>query len=148
MSDIFNVKDKLTVAGKDHAYYSLPKLAEKYPNINTLPYSMKIVLENLLRNEDGGQSVGENHIEAVANWDAGAEASKEIAFMPARVVLQDFTGVPSVVDLAAMRDAVVKLGGKAEQINPFIPSELVVDHSVQVDVYGRRLFRLKRKNRI
>ena len=137
MSDIFNVKDKLTVAGKDHAYYSLPKLAEKYPNINTLPYSMKIVLENLLRNEDGGQSVGKNHIEAVANWDAGAEASKEIAFMPARVVLQDFTGVPSVVDLAAMRDAVVKLGGKAEQINPFIPSELVVDHSVQVDVYGR-----------
>ena len=137
MSDIFNVKDKLTVAGKEHAYYSLPKLAEKYPNINTLPYSMKIVLENLLRNEDGGQSVGENHIEAVANWDAGAEASKEIAFMPARVVLQDFTGVPSVVDLAAMRDAVVKLGGTADQINPFIPSELVVDHSVQVDTYGR-----------
>ncbi|MUG31747.1 aconitate hydratase AcnA [Psychrobacter sanguinis] len=137
MSDIFNVKDSLTVAGKDHAYYSLPKLAEKYPNINRLPYSMKVVLENLLRNEDGGQSVGENHIEAVANWDAGAEASKEIAFMPARVVLQDFTGVPSVVDLAAMRDAVVKLGGKADQINPFIPSELVVDHSVQVDVYGR-----------
>lgn len=137
MSDIFNVKDNLTVAGKDHAYYSLPKLAEKYPNINRLPYSMKVVLENLLRNEDGGQSVGENHIEAVANWDAGAEASKEIAFMPARVVLQDFTGVPSVVDLAAMRDAVVKLGGKADQINPFIPSELVVDHSVQVDVYGR-----------
>ena len=98
---------------------------------------MKIVLENLLRNEDDGQSVGKNHIEAVANWDAGAEASKEIAFMPARVVLQDFTGVPSVVDLAAMRDAVVELGGNAEQINPFIPSELVVDHSVQVDAYGR-----------
>ncbi|SUD92016.1 aconitate hydratase AcnA [Psychrobacter phenylpyruvicus] len=137
MSDIFNVKDKLSVAGKEHAYYSLPKLAEKYPNINTLPYSMKIVLENLLRNEDGGQSVGKNHIEAVANWDAKATPSKEIAFMPARVVLQDFTGVPSVVDLAAMRDAIVKLGGNAEQINPFIPSELVVDHSVQVDVYGR-----------
>src|SRR5699024_9406045 len=81
--------------------------------------------------------VGKNHIEAVANWDAGAEASKEIAFMPARVVLQDFTGVPSVVDLAAMRDAVVELGGRAEQITPFIPSELVVDHSVQVDAYGR-----------
>ncbi len=137
MSDIFNVKDSFTVDGKAHAYYSLPKLAEKYPNINKLPYSMKIVLENLLRNEDGGQSVGKNHIEAVANWDAGAEASKEIAFMPARVVLQDFTGVPSVVDLAAMRDAVVKLGGDAKQINPFIPSELVVDHSVQVDTYGR-----------
>ncbi|WP_299221229.1 aconitate hydratase AcnA [uncultured Psychrobacter sp.] len=137
MSDIFNVKDTISVDGKEHAYYSLPKLAETYDNINTLPYCMKIVLENLLRNEDGGQSVGKNHIEAVANWDAAAEASKEIAFMPARVVLQDFTGVPSVVDLAAMRDAVVELGGKAEQINPFIPSELVVDHSVQVDVYGR-----------
>ncbi|WP_201604146.1 aconitate hydratase AcnA [Psychrobacter submarinus] len=137
MSDIFNVKDTISVDGKEHAYYSLPKLAQTYDNINTLPYCMKVVLENLLRNEDGGQSVGKNHIEAVANWDAGAEASKEIAFMPARVVLQDFTGVPSVVDLAAMRDAVVELGGRAEQINPFIPSELVVDHSVQVDAYGR-----------
>ena len=138
MSDIFNVKDTISVDGKEHAYYSLPKLAETYDNINTLPYCMKVVLENLLRNEDDGQSVGKNHIEAVANWDAGAEAPKEIAFMPARVVLQDFTGVPSVVDLAAMRDAVVELGGRAEQINPFIPSELVVDHSVQVDAYGRK----------
>ena len=137
MSDIFNVKDTITVDGKEHAYYSLPKLTETFEHISKLPFCMKIVLENLLRNEDNGQSVGKNHIEAVANWDAGAEASKEIAFMPARVVLQDFTGVPSVVDLAAMRDAVVELGGKAEQINPFIPSELVVDHSVQVDAYGR-----------
>ncbi|MBP2279770.1 aconitate hydratase [Psychrobacter sp. PL19] len=137
MSDIFSVKNILSVDGKDHAYYSLPELTKTYKNIDTLPFCMKIVLENLLRKEDGGQSVGKNHIEAVANWDAGAEPAQEIAFMPARVVLQDFTGVPSVVDLAAMRDAVVKLGGKAEQINPFIPSELVVDHSVQVDVYGR-----------
>jgi len=137
MSDIFNVKDTIEVAGKEHVYYSLPKLTDTYENISKLPFCMKIVLENLLRNEDDGQSVGKNHIEAVANWDAGAEASKEIAFMPARVVLQDFTGVPSVVDLAAMRDAVVELGGRAEQINPFIPSELVVDHSVQVDAYGR-----------
>ncbi|MBB3107577.1 aconitate hydratase [Psychrobacter luti] len=137
MSDIFNVKDTISVAGKEHTYYSLPKLTNTYENISKLPFCMKIVLENLLRNEDDGQSVGKNHIEAVANWDAGAEASKEIAFMPARVVLQDFTGVPSVVDLAAMRDAVVELGGNAEQINPFIPSELVVDHSVQVDAYGR-----------
>ena len=137
MSDIFNVKDTIAVAGKEHAYYSLPKLTDTYENISKLPFCMKIVLENLLRNEDDGQSVGKNHIEAVANWDAGAEASKEIAFMPARVVLQDFTGVPSVVDLAAMRDAVVELGGRAEQINPLIPSELVVDHSVQVDAYGR-----------
>ena len=137
MSDIFNVKDTISVDGKEHAYYSLPKLTNTYENISKLPFCMKIVLENLLRNEDDGQSVGKNHIEAVANWDAGAEASKEIAFMPARVVLQDFTGVPSVVDLAAMRDAVVVLGGNAEQIHPFIPSELVVDHSVQVDAYGR-----------
>ena len=137
MSDIFNVKDTITVDSKDHTYYSLPKLTETFEHIRKLPFCMKVVLENLLRNEDDGQSVGKNHIEAVANWDAGAEASKEIAFMPARVVLQDFTGVPSVVDLAAMRDAVVELGGKAEQINPFIPSELVVDHSVQVDAYGR-----------
>ncbi len=137
MSDIFDVKDTIAVDGKEHTYYSLPKLTQTFENISKLPFCMKIVLENLLRNEDDGQSVGKNHIEAVANWDAGAEASKEIAFMPARVVLQDFTGVPSVVDLAAMRDAVVELGGKAEQINPFIPSELVVDHSVQVDAYGR-----------
>ena len=137
MSDIFNIKDTLSVDDKTYNYYSLTKLTEEYEHIKTLPYCMKVVLENLLRNEDGGQSVGKNHIEAVANWDAGAEASKEIAFMPARVVLQDFTGVPSVVDLAAMRDAVVELGGRAEQINPFIPSELVVDHSVQVDAYGR-----------
>ncbi len=137
MSDIFNVKQTLSVDGKDHAYYSLPKLTETYSNIAKLPFCMKIVLENLLRNEDGGLSVGREHIEAVANWDSGAAPSQEIAFMPARVVLQDFTGVPSVVDLAAMRDAIVKLGGDAKQINPFIPSELVVDHSVQVDVYGR-----------
>ena len=138
MSDIFNVKNTLVVDGKEYAYYSLPELTKTYPNIHQLPFCMKVVLENLLRHEDGGQSVGHAHIQAVANWDAHAEASKEIAFMPARVVLQDFTGVPSVVDLAAMRDAIVALGGKAEQINPFIPSELVVDHSVQVDAYGRQ----------
>ena len=137
MSDIFKTKQHLNVDGKDYAYYSLSTLTKTYSSIERLPYCMKIVLENLLRNEDGGESVGKEHIEAVAQWDAGAAPCQEIAFMPARVVLQDFTGVPSVVDLAAMRDAVVKLGGRAEQINPFIPSELVVDHSVQVDVYGR-----------
>ncbi|MGH8081013.1 MAG: aconitate hydratase AcnA, partial [Lysobacter sp.] len=99
--------------------------------------SMKILLENLLRHEDGGATVGKEHIEAVAQWDAKKEPDQEIAFMPARVVLQDFTGVPCVVDLAAMRDAVGKLGGNAKQINPLIPSELVIDHSVQVDVFGR-----------
>ncbi|TMN25732.1 aconitate hydratase AcnA [Pseudoxanthomonas sp. X-1] len=135
MSDTFNTRSTLDVAGTSYTYFSLPRLGERF-DIARLPYSMKILLENLLRGEDG-VSVTPEHIEAVAKWDAKAEPDTEIAFMPARVVLQDFTGVPCVVDLAAMRDAVVKLGGKAEQINPQIPSELVIDHSVQVDVFGK-----------
>ena len=136
MADSFQTRAQLAVNGKSYTYFSLPRLGEKY-DIARLPYSMKILLENLLRHEDGGHTVGPEHIEAVARWDAGKEPDTEIAFMPARVVLQDFTGVPCVVDLAAMRDAVVRLGGKPEQINPLIPSELVIDHSVQVDVFGR-----------
>ncbi|PPU38093.1 aconitate hydratase AcnA [Xanthomonas arboricola] len=135
MSDSFSTRTSLEVHGKRYEYYSLPKLGERF-EIGHLPYSMKILLENLLRHEDGGVTVGKDHIEAVAKWDPNAEPDIEIAFMPARVVLQDFTGVPCVVDLAAMRDAVVKLGGNADQINPQIPSELVIDHSVQVDVFG------------
>jgi aconitate hydratase len=137
MADSFATRATLEVNGKSYTYSSLPKLAQRFPMLAALPYSMKILLENLLRNEDGGMTVGPEHIEAVANWNAQAEPDTEIAFMPARVVLQDFTGVPCVVDLAAMRDAVVKLGGRADQINPLIPSELVIDHSVQVDVFGR-----------
>ena len=136
MADSFATRSTLAVGGKSYTYSSLPKLGERF-DIARLPYSMKLLLENLLRHEDGGQTVGPAHIEAVATWDPKAEPSTEIAFMPARVVLQDFTGVPCVVDLAAMRDAVVKLGGRPEQINPQIPSELVIDHSVQVDVFGR-----------
>ncbi|WP_269791766.1 aconitate hydratase AcnA [Stenotrophomonas sp. Iso1] len=136
MSDSFSTRSQLEVGGQQYTYCSLPKLGQKY-DISHLPYSMKILLENLLRHEDGGQTVGPEHIEAVARWNPKAEPDTEIAFMPARVVLQDFTGVPCVVDLAAMRDAVTKLGGRAEQINPLIPSELVIDHSVQVDVFGR-----------
>ncbi|MBD9534424.1 aconitate hydratase AcnA [Stenotrophomonas sp. STM01] len=136
MSDTFSTRSQLEVGGQQYTYCSLPKLGQKF-DISHLPYSMKILLENLLRHEDGGQTVGPEHIEAVAKWNPKAEPDTEIAFMPARVVLQDFTGVPCVVDLAAMRDAVTKLGGKAEQINPLIPSELVIDHSVQVDVFGR-----------
>ena len=136
MSDSFATRTSLQVNGKSYIYYSLPKLGQRF-DIARLPYSMKILLENLLRHEDGGMTVGKDHIEAVAQWDASREPDTEIAFMPARVVLQDFTGVPCVVDLAAMRDAVGKLGGKASQINPLIPSELVIDHSVQVDVFGR-----------
>ena len=136
MSDIFDTLDTFTSGDKIYRYYSLPKLAEQFEAVKRLPYCMKIVLENMLRNEDGGESVGKPHIEAVASF-TGQPSDQEIAFTPTRVVLQDFTGVPSVVDLAAMRDAIVKLGGDANQINPFIPSELVVDHSVQVDVYGK-----------
>lgn len=133
--DSFKTRRQLTVDGRSLTYFSLPALGERF-DIGRLPYSMKILLENLLRHEDGGVTVGKEHIEAVAKWDAKAEPDTEIAFMPARVVLQDFTGVPCVVDLAAMRDAVTKLGGSPSQINPLIPSELVIDHSVQVDVFG------------
>ena len=136
MSDSFATREQLAVNGKSYTIFSLTKLGQAF-NLARLPYSMKILLENLLRCEDGGMTVGREHIEAVANWNPKAEPDTEIAFMPARVVLQDFTGVPCVVDLAAMRDAVVKLGGKADQINPLIPSELVIDHSVQVDVFGK-----------
>ncbi|WP_312704884.1 aconitate hydratase AcnA [Stenotrophomonas lactitubi] len=136
MSDSFSTRSQLDVGGKTYDYFSLPTLGQRF-DISHLPYSMKILLENLLRHEDGGVTVGKDHIEAVARWNPAAEPDTEIAFMPARVVLQDFTGVPCVVDLAAMRDAVVKLGGRPEQINPLIPSELVIDHSVQVDVFGK-----------
>jgi len=134
MLDSFATRDTLTVNGSPYQIASLAKLGQRF-DLKTLPFSLKILLENLLRHEDG-VNVTAKEIEAVANWDAKAEPDTEIAFMPARVVLQDFTGVPCVVDLAAMRDAVVKLGGDAKQINPLAPAELVIDHSVQVDVYG------------
>ena len=135
MADSFATRARLDVNGRSYAYSSLAKLGERF-DLARLPYSMKILLENLLRHEDG-VTVLPAHIEAVASWDPNAEPDTEIAFMPARVLLQDFTGVPCVVDLAAMRDAVAKLGGQPSQINPLIPSELVIDHSVQVDVFGR-----------
>jgi len=134
MTDSFATRDTLEVGGKKYAIASLAKLGQKF-DIARLPYSMKILLENLLRHEDG-VNVTAMEIEAVAKWEPKKEPDTEIAFMPARVVLQDFTGVPCVVDLAAMRDAIVKLGGDAAKINPLIPSELVIDHSVQVDVFG------------
>ncbi|MCC7254627.1 MAG: aconitate hydratase AcnA [Dokdonella sp.] len=124
----------LEVDGKRYRISSLRKLGERF-DLKRLPYSMKILLENLMRNEDG-LNITAKEIEAVASWDAHKEPDTEIAFTPARVILQDFTGVPCVVDLAAMRDAVVKLGGDATQINPVVPLELVIDHSVQVDVFG------------
>ncbi|MGA9334572.1 MAG: aconitate hydratase AcnA [Rudaea sp.] len=134
MKDSFGTRDILKVNGKQYAIASLAKLGERF-DLKRLPYSMKILLENLLRHEND-IDVGAKEIEAVAKWNPKAEPDTEIAFMPARVVLQDFTGVPCVVDLAAMRDAIVRLGGDATKINPQIPSELVIDHSVQVDVFG------------
>ncbi|MGN6314451.1 MAG: aconitate hydratase AcnA [Rhodanobacteraceae bacterium] len=134
MKDTFGVRDTLTVGGKDYQIASLAKLGKQF-DLARLPYSIKVLLENLLRHEDGSE-VTEKQIEAVAKWDPKAESDTEISFLPARVVLQDFTGVPCVVDLAAMRDAMVALGGDPKKINPLSPAELVIDHSVQVDVYG------------
>jgi aconitate hydratase len=134
MKDTFSVRDTLEVNGKQYAFASLTKLGQRF-DLKRLPYSMKILLENLLRHEDG-IDVTAKEIEAVATWDAKKEPDTEIAFMPARVLLQDFTGVPCVVDLAAMRDAMKALGGDPTLINPLSPAELVIDHSVQVDVFG------------
>jgi aconitate hydratase len=135
MNDTFKVRDTLEVGGKRYAYWSLPKLGKAF-DLARLPFSMRILLENLLRHEDG-VSVTAKEIEAVCRWDARKEPDTEIAFMPARVVLQDFTGVPCVVDLAAMRDAMRRLGGDPNRINPLAPAELVIDHSVQVDEFGK-----------
>jgi aconitate hydratase len=135
MIDSFSTRSTLEVEGKRYQIASLARLGERF-DLSRLPYSMKILLENLLRHEDG-VNVTAKEIEAVANWDPAKEPDTEIAFMPARVVLQDFTGVPCIVDLAAMRDAIVRLGGDASRINPLIPSELVIDHSVQVDAFSR-----------
>jgi len=134
MRDTFSVLDTLSLNGKHYRYYSLAKFGQKH-DIKRLPFSMKIVLENQLRFEDG-VNVTMKEVEAVANWVAKAEPDTEISFMPARVVLQDFTGVPCVVDLAAMRDAMIALGGDPTRINPLSPAELVIDHSVQVDAFG------------
>jgi aconitate hydratase len=134
MNDSFSTHDTLEVNDKKYRFASLAKLGQRF-DLNKLPYSMKILLENLLRNEDG-VDVTEKQISAVANWNPKAEPDTEIAFMPARVVLQDFTGVPCVVDLAAMRDAMVALGGDPTLINPLAPAELVIDHSIQVDYFG------------
>ena len=134
LKNSFNTKQKLLVDDKVYEIYNCNKLSSEYP-INRLPFTHKILLENLLRFEDG-INVTSADIRAVAEWDAKAEPSKEISFTPARVLMQDFTGVPICVDLAAMRDAVIDLGGNPDHINPLLPAELVIDHSVQVDVFG------------
>ncbi len=132
----FDAKATLTVGERSYEIYRLDALQSRF-DVARLPFSLKILLENLLRNEDG-DAIRAQDIEALARWNASDEPSTEIAFTPARVVMQDFTGVPAIVDLAAMRDAMGELGGDATKINPLVPAELVIDHSVQVDVFGTR----------
>ena len=134
MSDSFSSKSTLSVSGREYEIYRLDALQEKF-DVARLPYSLKVLLENALRLEDGTSVTAEN-IEKIASWDANAEPSAEIPFQPARVLMQDFTGVPAIVDLAAMRDAIEELGSDAAKINPLVPVDLVIDHSVQVDAFG------------
>jgi aconitate hydratase len=131
----FGARAMLRVGDRSYIYYRLDALAERGFDLATMPFSLKVLLENLLRYEDG-RSVGKADIEALAGWDPKVELDKEIAFRPARVLLQDFTGVPCIVDLAAMRDAMVAMGGDPKKINPLQPVEIVIDHSVQVDAFG------------
>ncbi|MCX7860185.1 MAG: aconitate hydratase AcnA [Chloroflexus sp.] len=135
MANSFGARSTLTVGDRTYEIYRLDALANHGINLARLPYSLRILLENLLRYEDG-RTVTADDIMALANWQPQAEPDREVAFMPARVILQDFTGVPCVVDLAAMRDAMAELGGDPRRINPLQPVELVIDHSVQVDAYG------------
>lgn len=135
--DTLGTRSTMNVGGKEIAYYSLKKASEKLGDITRLPFSMKVLLENLLRFEDGGFTVATGDIQALVDWQKNpAESQNEIQYRPARVLLQDFTGVPCVVDLAAMRDAIATLGGDTSKINPLVPVNLVIDHSVMVDEFG------------
>jgi aconitate hydratase len=135
--DTLGTRSTLSLGGKDYAYYSLKKAAAKLGDVSRLPFSMKVLLENLLRFEDGGFTVSTADAQALVDWQKDPSASQnEIQYRPARVLLQDFTGVPCVVDLAAMRDAIAKLGGDTSKINPLVPVHLVIDHSVMVDEFG------------
>ena len=133
---------KLTVGDRSYEIYRLDELQASY-DVARLPYTLRVLLENVLRNGD------EQDVDAVARWDAKAEPANEISFAPSRVLLQDLTGVPAVVDLAAMRNAMADLGGDPEKINPLIPAELVIDHSVQVDAFASRIaFGAERRARV
>jgi aconitate hydratase len=135
--DSLATRSTMTVNGREYAYYSLNKAAEKIGDVSRLPFSMKVLLENLLRFEDQGFTISIGDIQALADWQKDPKApSREIQYRPARVLMQDFTGVPCVVDLAAMRDAISSLGGDTGTINPLVPVHLVIDHSVMVDEFG------------
>lgn len=138
MNDSFKTKTTLSAGGATVSFFSVETLAKEHPEVRTLPYSLKVLLENLLRHEDG-RVVKREDVLALAKWDPKAEPDKEIAFHPARVLMQDFTGVPAVVDLAAMREAIVAMGGDAARVNPLSPADLVIDHSVQVDSFASSL---------
>ncbi len=134
MSDSFSARATLEVSGREFEIYRLDALQAKF-DVARLPYSLKVLLENALRLEDG-ESVTASNVETIASWEAVAEPSEEIPYQPARVLMQDFTGVPAIVDLAAMRDAIDDLGSDPAKINPLVPVDLVIDHSVQVDAFG------------
>src|SRR5512133_2436112 len=133
--DSLRTRSTLEAAGKTYAYFSLAKAAETLGDVSRLPFSMKVLLENLLRFEDG-TTVTKDDLQAMADWQKERKISREIQYRPARVLMQDFTGVPAVVDLAAMRDAMRQLGGDPQKINPLVPVHLVIDHSVMVDEFG------------
>src|SRR3954451_16210090 len=133
--DSLNTRSTLEAGSKTYAYYSLAKAATLLGDISRLPFSMKVLLENLLRFEDG-QTVTREDLQAMIDWQKERKISREIQYRPARVLMQDFTGVPAVVDLAAMRDAMSGLGGDPQKINPLVPVHLVIDHSVMVDEFG------------
>jgi aconitate hydratase len=135
-NDTLGTRSTLSVGGKNYAYYSLDKAAAQLGDVSRLPFSMKVLLENLLRFEDGGFTVSKDDVQALVDWQKDPHSNREIQYRPARVLLQDFTGVPCVVDLAAMRDAIAKLGGDTTKINPLVPVHLVIDHSVMVDEFG------------
>ncbi|NLG63422.1 MAG: aconitate hydratase, partial [Candidatus Cloacimonetes bacterium] len=134
----FNARSTLDVGGNRYDIFRLDAVERAGYSISRLPYSLRILLENLLRYEDRLAGTSES-IEALAKWDPKAAPEREISFTPARVLLQDFTGVPAVVDFAAMRDAMKRMGGDPKKINPLQPAELVIDHSVQVDEFGTRM---------
>ena len=129
----FGAKKNLKVGGQDFEIFDISQIE----GAASLPFSLKVLLENLLRTEDGA-NITADHIKALAQWDPSVEPDTEIQFTPARVVMQDFTGVPCVVDLATMREAIVDLGGDPAKVNPLAPAELVIDHSVIADVFGTK----------
>ena len=134
--DTLGTRRTLAVEGKRYAYFSLPEAAKQLGDISRLPVSLKVLLENVLRFENG-VSYKVDDAKAIAEWLGSAHSDKEVPFRPARILMQDFTGVPAVVDLAAMRDGITKLGSDPQKVNPLIPVDLVIDHSVMVDVYAR-----------